>query len=54
MNNTEKMLIGTALFLTWGILVANHMAPVPDFVDFIKATLAGIGLYHVTLKNPKE
>lgn len=54
MNNTEKILIGFVLYLTWALLVAGDKSLTPDFVSFLKDALLGLGLYHVALKNPKE
>ena len=54
LNNTEKIIIGFLLYLTWALIAYNHKEYLPDFVLSIKGGLFSLGFYHVLLKNPKE
>ena len=54
MTNPQKILVGFVLFAAWGTLIAWRMTDVQPFVDFIKASLFSLGVYHVALTNPKE
>ena len=54
LNNTEKIIIGFLLYLTYALIAYNHKEYLADFVLFIKGGLASLGFYHILLKNPKE
>lgn len=49
-----KAVVAGLLFTAWGVLVFLGMAPVNDFVNALQMALVGLGVYHVTLTNPKE
>lgn len=53
MSAELKVLLGVLLFGAWAIFVANGLAPVTDFVTFIRDALIGLGIFGAALTNPK-
>ncbi|MDE2097805.1 MAG: hypothetical protein KGL39_11200 [Patescibacteria group bacterium] len=51
---SQKFIAAAILFAAWGALVVFNKAPVSDFVTGIRDALVALGVFHVTLTNPKE
>ena len=54
MNTKQKILIGFLVMLVWLVLAWVGKTPVQPFVDSLKELLTVLGVYHITLTNPKE
>lgn len=54
MSNWQKIIVGTALFAVWIGFAIHGDTPVQPIIESVKAALMALGVYHVTLTNPKE
>ena len=52
-DNFQKLLAAALLLAAWGALVVTNFTPAAPFVDALKDALIALGIYHVTLKDPR-
>ena len=52
-NNTLKFIAAAGILAIWGGLVAAGLTPVSDYVNSLRDILVGLGVFHVTMINPK-
>ena len=51
---SQKFIAAAVLFAAWFALVVFFKAPMSDFITAIRDALIALGVFHVTLTNPKE
>lgn len=54
MNAREKLAVAAVLFLAWAVLVFLGKAPVPEFINAIRDTLIGLGVFATTMTTPNK
>ena len=53
MSSSQKFTAAVLLFVLWGVFVYLGKAPVDQFIGTIRDALVALGIFHVTLVNPK-
>lgn len=54
MTNLQKIIVGAGLFAVWIGFAINGDTPVQPIIDSVKLALGALGIYHMSLTNPKE
>ena len=54
MSTEYKAALAILLFMAWGGLVMNGLAPAADFVTALRDALIGLGVFHAALTKPGE
>ncbi len=53
MKTEYKASLAILLFMAWGGLVMNGLAPAADFVTALRDALIGLGVFHAALTQPQ-
>ena len=54
MSEDQRIAIGLLSMLAWGYFVIIGLSPVDEYVNTLKDIMLAVGIYHITLKNPKD
>jgi len=54
MTDTMKAIFVILTLIVWGYFAAQGSTPIEPFIQTLRELILGLGLYHATLKDPKD
>ena len=52
MSQIQRLIVAGVLFAAWAAAVYLNLAPINPFIDFLRDSLLGLGVFHAALTNP--